>query len=399
MSNVRYPLLGLAVVGVVALLVFGTVASFTQMFTPSVDVLVRTDRSGLLMDPGADVSLRGLSVGSVRSVEPDGTQALLRVALDPDRVARIPSGVTASIVAPTVFGAKYVQLDPPAAGIGSSIQAPSRHVTAGSVIEAGTVATEANNVLSGLFDLLDRVDVAQLNSGLGALSTTLNGRGQQLGELLVQLHRFLDEFNPSLPALRRDVSGIADVMSNLADVAPDLLAVLDNASITSKTLVDEKPALTTMLTDLLSTANNSRALLEENGPALQDTLSTLTPTSSLLARYSPMFPCLFATSNQLRRDIEPAIGGEFPGIHTFTSFQPGIAGYHDPGDLPEIVDTSRPSCFGGPIGLRPGDDPYPHVSFDDGSQTFKGGRTDDFSPQPDPLPVVLFGDAARELGR
>jgi phospholipid/cholesterol/gamma-HCH transport system substrate-binding protein len=385
----RHRLLGVAAVLVIAGLAAATAGSFAQVFTPSVDVAVLTDRSGLLLDPGSDVTVRGIVVGQVRRVEPDGDEARLAVALDPDMVDTVPADSTANITAPTVFGAKYVDLSPGTA-------AP---IAAGDTLRAGSVSTEGNTVLGGLYTLLSSVDVAQLNSALGALSTALDGRGRQLGETAVQFDRYLSDLQPSLPALTRDLREGGAVADNLADAAPDLLRVLDNLSVTSGTLVDERPALNGVLRDLVVASDDTRGLLEENGDSLVETLDTLAPTSAFAARYSPMFPCLFASANQVRKDLEPALGGYYPGLNTFTTLQLGSKGYRYPDDLPRIDDSVGPTCFGGPLHQKPGDTPFPHVNFDDGISAYDRNPRNTTEVQNDPLPILLFGDAGRELGR
>jgi phospholipid/cholesterol/gamma-HCH transport system substrate-binding protein len=388
-AAVRHRLLGLTAVGVLVALGLLTVLAFRQTFTPVVMAQVETERAGLLMAEGSDVTLRGIVVGKVRDVRSDGPNAVLDVAFDPAMTDLVPASVTASIAAPTVFGAKYIQLDAPA-------NPGAARIAEGAVLRAGAVSTEANTVLGGLNTLLTHVDVAQLNSGLGALSTTLNGRGRQLGDLAVQLNRFLTDFNPHLPALQKDAAAGADVANTLADAAPDLLRVLDNLSTTSGTFVDEQPALDTLLTDLTQVANDSRTLLADNEAPLGEALHTLRPTSGFLGRYSAMFPCLFASVNQLRKDFEPVVGGDYPGIHTFTSFLPGSAGYTE-ADLPKTAENVSPSCAGGPVNLDPSSPAYPHVNFDDGTAVFD--KRDDSLTVGDPLPVVLFGEAGRGSGR
>ncbi|MDT7711276.1 MAG: phospholipid/cholesterol/gamma-HCH transport system substrate-binding protein [Pseudonocardiales bacterium] len=387
----KYRLMGLATIGVVVALVLATIGSFNQVFTPAVDATVRADRAGLLMAPGSDVTLHGIVVGKVREVSEVSDGSSLKVAFNPDMIDQIPANVAASITAPTAFGTKFVQLVPPAV--------PSRsHVTDGAVIEAGGgESTEVQTVLDGLLTLLQHVDVAKLNSALGALSVALNGRGDKLGATAVQLNQYLEKLNPSLPELGSDLGSAADVTDNLADAAPDLLRVLGNLSVTSGTLVDEKSAVSNLLAQLVTVSKDGKTLLNDNGDGLITTLSTLRPTSALLARYSPMFPCLFASANQLRRDIEPVIGGEYPGIHTFTSFLPGSAGYKYPQDLPKTDASEDPSCYGGPLQYRPGDNPYPHVNFDDGTPGYDG-RSDAVVAKRPPLPVLLFGDAGKGIG-
>lgn len=372
----RRQLFGLVLIVVLGLLGALVVAGYTQAFRSFVAVTVRADRAGLLMSPGADVTLRGISVGKVRSVALAGQDAVLGVDLDEDAAEGIPANVTAAIVAPTVFGSKYVALEPPAY--------PSASVVAdGAVIPASRVAVEANDLLRNLHTLLGRVDVAKLSSALGALSTALNGRGEQLGAVLVNLDSYLRGLNPSLPALSADLSSGADVLRSYADVTPELVRTLDNLAVTSSTLTDESRAIPTLLGSVVGVADHSRQLLAKTGDPLLDALRTLRPTSALLGEYSPMYPCLFASFNQIRVQLEHAIGYHYPGIHLYTQVLPGIQGYQYPRDLPKVVPPTAPSCFGGP--LAPQDAPSPYVKFDDGWRGFEPSdrlTVDPFPPPP-----------------
>lgn len=375
---------GLVVLTVVALVV-GVVGGYAKTFSPVVAVTVRADRSGLLMDPGAAVAMRGVSVGEVRAVHPDadGEHAVLDVALDPVRVPHIPANVLAEIDVPTLLGPKYIDLHPPAQ--------PSRaRISEGTQISTTIVATEVNSVLANLNTLLTSIDVSKLNSALGALSTALQGRGEQVGRLMLALNSYLRELNPSVPALGRDLAVGADVLHTYADVSPDLVRVVDNLAVTSDTLTDEKGVIPPLLAVAIQVSVHGRTLLDRNGDALRESLHTLRPTTGLLARYSPMFPCLFASSNQLRIDLENVMGGQYPGLHTFTSLLPAQQGYQYPRDLPKVDVTTAPSCFGGP--LTPADAPFPHVRFDDGWKGFVPSdqvRVVPGSPLPDPLPRPL----------
>jgi phospholipid/cholesterol/gamma-HCH transport system substrate-binding protein len=381
----RLRLIGALVVLTIVALVVGVVGGYAKTFTPTVAVTVRSDRSGLLMDPGAAVAMRGVTVGEVRAVHPDtdGEHAVLDVALDPEQVSHIPANVLAEIDVPTLLGPKYIDLHPPAQ--------PSRaRISEGTQILTTSVSTEVNSVLWNLNTLLTSIDVAKLNSALGALSTALHGRGDQIGRLALALNSYLRELNPSVPVLGHDLALGAGVLNTYADVSPGLVRALDNLAVTSDTLTDEKTVIPPLLAMTIQVSSRGRALLDRNGEELRTSLRTLRPTTGLLARYSPMFPCLFASSNQLRADLENVMGGQYPGLHAFTSLLPAQQGYQYPRDLPKVGATTGPSCFGGP--LRPADAPFPHVQFDDGWKGFVPSdqvRLVPGSPLPDPLPRPL----------
>ncbi|HEY2202889.1 MAG TPA: MCE family protein [Pseudonocardia sp.] len=387
----RRGLLGVLVVVVAVALAGGIVGGYAKVFTPVVDVSVRADRSGLLMDPGAAVAMRGVTVGEVRAIRPDadGEHAVLEVALEPRQAAHIPADAVADIVVPTLLGPKYVELRAPA-------RAGPGRIGEGARIPTASVSTEVNSVLANLNALLGTVDAAKLNSALGALSTSLQGRGERDGQTLAQLNGYLRALNPSLPTLDRDLATGADVAGIYADLSPDLVRVADNLAVTSTTLTVTRAAIPPLLSVTTRTAADGRTLLADNGGALREALGTLRPTAALLARYSPMFPCLLASSNQLRIDLEKVMGGQYPGLHSFTSLLPAQQGYRYPRDLPKVAARTGPSCFGGP--LAPADAPFPHVRFDDGWTGFVPSdqvTVAPGSPLPNPLPRPLRGGAPR----
>ena len=80
-------------------------------FTPTAPVTVLSPRAGLVMNKDARVTMRGVEVGKVASIDalPNG-QAALHLAMDVSQLHLIPANVLVEIAPPTAFGAKYVQL-------------------------------------------------------------------------------------------------------------------------------------------------------------------------------------------------------------------------------------------------------------------------------------------------
>lgn len=375
-------LLGLALVAAVIGSVVLVVQSYYNKLSPEVRATVLSDRAGLGMIPDAAVSLRGVNVGRVRGVELRGDKAAITVGFEPDKIKFIPADVSAEITQPTLFGAKYIDLVTPA-------QPTSARLAEGQTIPTTAQVTEGNTVLDHLASVLTKVDVPKLNSGLGALSTALQGRGDKLGNVIVQVDTYLKDFNPSLPKLNDDLASLADVTNIYADFVPDLVSTLDNVAVTTGTVVDRKDELRTLFHDTVESADAARKLLEDNRKDLHRALSLLDPVTGLLAAYAPGFPCLFATTNQYRIDFENLVGGVVPGVRTLSEFLPASDGYRYPRDLPKVgAIRTPPSCFGGPI--DPADIPTPRVRFDDGWGGFT--TTDALTldiPRPMPIPTAL----------
>ncbi len=361
---------------VVAAMAAGTVLAYQQVFSPAVTATVVASRAGLLMYPGADVTLYGVTIGRVTSVTPAGGQARLGIALDPAQVTHIPANVQASIAEPTVFGPKYLDLVMPAHPAAQRLQP-------GEVIEPTAAPTEVNTVFANLVSLLDSVHPAKLSATLGAISTALHGRGAQLGTFIAELNAYLREFNPNLPALSTDLTAAPPVLRTYAAATPSLVATLDNLHVTSGTLVHQQAQFDAFLLDLTGFSGHTRSFLAVNERGLTTTLATLAPTSALLARYSPMFGCLFASVAQFNRF---SVSDK---IILHSTILPGQQGYHYPANLPVMHATTGPSCYGGPITPAQAAH-WPHIVFNDGTANFFS-RNDSLSPGSPPLAVQLFG--------
>lgn len=338
----RHLLYGIAFLGVMGLLLAGTVALYRGSFTPTVRVVVAADRAGLTMDQGAAVKLRGVEVGKVTGVRtvPHGTE--LDVKLYRRSVDRVPAAVTAQIVPPTAFGNKYVQLTAPAGGSGVTIEA-------GALIRADYVNVEVNDAFANLTRVLKAARPSEVNNALTALSTAVDQRGEQIGSLLTQVDRYLSALNRSLPALSTDLRRADEVLGIYDAAAPDLLETAGNASVTSTTLVRRQRALRSFSASLYAFSERADNVVDANDEPLTRLLDLLDPVTAILAKYSPELPCVIKGVAHTNRLAEAAVGGTNPGVTTLTGIQPGDAPYTAPQNLPVIGETRGPGCFGLPV--------------------------------------------------
>src|ERR1700730_7423842 len=174
-------LMGLVSVAVIAAIVAVAVGLFRGSFTETTPVTVLSPRAGLVMNPDAKVKMHGVQVGKVASIEsrPDG-QAALHLAMNPSDMRLIPANVLVDITSTTVFGAKFVELVPPAD------PSPQR-LRAGQVLDGKHVTVEINTVFQELTSVLSNVDPVKLNETLGAIGSAVNGRGHTIGQMLSDL--------------------------------------------------------------------------------------------------------------------------------------------------------------------------------------------------------------------
>ena len=374
-------LTGLATVAVLAAIVAVAVGLFQGSFTETAPVTVLSPRAGLVMNRDAKVEMRGVQVGRVASIEsrPNG-EAVLHLAMYPSNMHLIPANVLVEITSPTVFGAKFVDLIPPA-------QPSAQSLHAGQVLDSQHVTVEINTVFQRLTSVLDRLDPAKLNETLGALAKAFSGRGEKIGQALSDLDSFLAKLDPSLPALSHDLTVFPAVANAYADAAPNLVKTVSNATTFSKTIVDEQRNLDALLISAIGLADIGNDVIGTNRKPLTDVLHLLVPTTDLTNAYNKAFNCGFGGLATLSHS--PPLFE--PGIYLSSTLLIGAERYRYPTDLPKVAATGGPQCTGLP--KLPFNTHAPYVVADTGANPWKYGN-----PQMllnfDGLKQLLYGPIA-----
>jgi phospholipid/cholesterol/gamma-HCH transport system substrate-binding protein len=376
----RYALLGAAYLLIAVLLVALSVSIYRKVWTPAVWVTLLVDRAGTQLNQGADVKVRGVRVGEVRSIDYTGTGAALRLALDPDLAADVPANVTARLVPTTLFGPRYVDLVP---GAG-----PSAPIADNAVIspDRSRASIEAERVVGDVLPLLRAVQPAQLAATLNAMATALNGRGEQLGQTLVAAHDYLSRFNPSVPVLLQVTGQLATVSDTYAKATPELVGGLADLTTFTGTVADKRHDLARLFAGATSSADTLRGFLSHNRDNLLEVNANMRPTMQLLARYSPEYTCFF---RQLVGGIARAngvygLGGPHPERQKVVISVAANRGKYLPGaDDPRFDDHRGPRCYS--------QDP-PTPQYEDGRPLKDGTRVvPPPSEHPNPSLLGLLG--------
>jgi phospholipid/cholesterol/gamma-HCH transport system substrate-binding protein len=288
---------------VILAVLFVTLTSFAGTFRSYVPVTLTSDRSGLVMEPGGKVKLRGVQVGRVENIA-SGTNAVsLKLEIDPDQVQHIPANVGARIRATTAFGAKYVDLIYPENPV-------SARLASGAVIKSENVNTEVNTVFQNLVGVLNQIDPAKLNGVLSALGDGLRGQADVFGQAITDGNDVLKELNPRSETVRRDFQSLKGFSDTYGVAAQNIVAVLDSASTTSTTITDNAKALDSLLLSVTGLSNSGVELLGPTKDNLIKGINTLEPTTNLLEEYSPELTCtLLGGKNVLDMGFSKAAGG------------------------------------------------------------------------------------------
>jgi virulence factor Mce-like protein len=358
------PVVGLVTIAAIGGIVTLTASMFSGGFTDSVPVTVLSPRAGLVMNPDARVKLRDVQVGKVSSIEerPDG-QAALHLAIEPSKLHLIPANVLVDIASTTVFGAKFVQLVPPASPSPQAIHS-------GQVLDAKNVTVEINTVFQELTSVLAKIEPAKLNETLGALASALNGRGHKIGQMFADLDSALAKLDSSLPNLSHDIAASRKAFSAYADAAPDLVKTADNATRISQTMVDEQTNLDALLISAIGLADIGNDVIGGNRRPLANMLHLLVPTAELANKYHEALTCTVAGLVPMAHNPpQPE-----PGAVVSVSFTLGIERYRYPGHLPKVAATGGPHCKDEHMPAVPFDSAPPFVVADVGANPWQYGN-------------------------
>ena len=339
--NLRHLIYGVGVLGLATVLVVGVLASYQGTFRRTVTVTVDAPRAGLSMQPGSDVKLRGVKIGRVDAVEATSDGARLRISIDKDQAHWVGRDASAAIVPPTAFGAKYVSL--------TSQGSTSPRIDDGTTIKADDVTVEVNEAFTNLSGVLSAAQPDKVNNALTALATGVNGRGDEINSLIASGSQWVDEVDDSRTALDRDLAKAAPVARQYNGLAPDLLATLDHATTTGRTLSQEQAQLAASADQAMVLSKDASGLLTSIDKPLARDLELLEPVTALGAEYSSELPCVLAGTVVAKNWAEVAVGGQRPGVSTYTRLRPSRDPYTYPRDLPVVGDRSGPECRGMPL--------------------------------------------------
>lgn len=333
---------------VVALMVLCSLL-FAGTFRPRVPVTLTSDRSGLVMESGAKVKLRGVQVGSVGTVTGGGDQVHLTLDLDPAQLSFIPANVEAQIRATTAFGAKYVDLVMP--------EHPSaQHIAAGAVLQSRNVSTEVNTVFENLTGVLKQIQPDKLNAVLTALADGVRGQGERIGAATTGANEVLTALNTRSDTLRGDWQSLKAFSDAYGVAAPDIVRVLDAASTTSTTVTKQAADLDALLLNAIGFARSGIDVLAPNQQNLIDSVNVLQPTTDLLMKYNPEYTCLLVGAKWwLDNGGYDAVGGNGYSDVADAALLWGKDPYKYPDNLPIVA------AKGGPGG-KPGCGSLPDAS-------------------------------------
>jgi phospholipid/cholesterol/gamma-HCH transport system substrate-binding protein len=373
-SSAAPKVMGIVFLAMLVAGVYLTFAIFTKKFTDYDEVTLQTSTIGLQLPERADVKIRGVIVGEVLGFEANGAGdgADVTLGIYPSELDTIPADVTGSIVPKTLFGEKYVALVVPD-------EPESDHIEAGATIKKTVVSTEVEQVLSDLYPLLRTVQPAAINQTLNALSTALDGRGDQLGDNIETLDGYLKKINPQIPALIEDLRLTSQVSDNYAEVMPQIAQILDDTVLTTGTLEGREKKLHALFDDVSAFSDTATDFLDENGDNLIRLSEVGQDQLRVFAKYAPEYNCLtrgIVNAGKLQAEA-------FRGftLHIVLETLPHQPRAYNANDTPRFGEDRGPSCLHLPNPPWNQSNPVRHQpNFNDGVDEPTGKGTSRVAP-------------------
>jgi virulence factor Mce-like protein len=232
------------------------------------------DAAGQGLLPGSDVKVRGVNIGEVRSIQLVDGRALIKLRIKDGE--EVPTEATAVIRPKTLFGEKFVDIDP------GDTEATGPFLDDGDELTNTLGGFELESVLSDVYPLLRAIDPAELMTVLGELADGGKGLGESINRSIVNGEELTTLFAENADLTAQFLEDFAALSEQLALSAEDLLALADAGNAALPTLIDNEDDLIDLLQQTGRLSSDVADLLEHNEAFVQASLGDGSRTAQLL---------------------------------------------------------------------------------------------------------------------
>lgn len=252
---------------VTLVLVAGGVAAYqlTRSENPTYTVTADVEQAPNLFE-GGRVAVRGIEVGEITSVVPEGDG--VRVTMEIDEDVPVPADARLSVVPITVIADRYVQLDPPYDG-GPTL-GDGDHIS----VDRTTIPAELDDVLTQLEGLLSALEPepGEKNGPLARLvrnlDLALEGRSGSLQDALKGSATGLETLASSEQDIRRLIGNLDSLFVVLARRSSEIGLVNERFRAVAESLAGDQRALEGTIENLAFLSREGASLLEDSGDEL-----------------------------------------------------------------------------------------------------------------------------------
>lgn len=253
--------LGLLAVAVGLLVMAFVVAISVVSFGTTTYTAMLAQTAGLRV--GEDVQVAGVPVGEVTGIELAGDQ--VKVTFNADQDLHLGQETTASVKVATLLGTHYLQIDPRGTGD-----------LADSTIPIGQTAVPYNlqDVLEEGTSRLEELDADKLAAALTAMSTSIEGSGDDLGAALTGVSRLSTMITDRSEQTTELLRAARSVTEQLSSSSADILGLMRQTNLVLAEVTARREAIHRLLVESTRLSDNLVSIVEATRadirPALRD---------------------------------------------------------------------------------------------------------------------------------
>jgi phospholipid/cholesterol/gamma-HCH transport system substrate-binding protein len=221
--------------------------------------------AGQGMLPGSDVKIRGFNVGEVKRIELVDNRAQLTLRIN-DGV-QVPTGSSAVVRPKTLFGEKFVDIDP------GDTETTGPYLGDGGVLTQTLGGFELEQVLADLYPILQAIDPTELAVVIDELAKAGSGLGENINRSIVNGAALFRLQASNDAELRQFLGDLALLSETLDELAPDLVAGARDLNVALPTISNNGDRLSMALVNASRLADDLADLIENN-KAFIDTSNT-----------------------------------------------------------------------------------------------------------------------------
>ncbi|MDH6284483.1 MCE family protein [Prescottella agglutinans] len=284
MSNPRkrWMIVGGAVVVALAVIAAGVVYLFPGLGKTTITAEFPST-TGLYA--GDDVRVLGVKVGTIESIDPNGTGAT--VVMNVDRSVEIPADAKAVIMAPSLVAARFVQLTP--VYTGGETMADGGEIPIGRTavpVEWDEIKTELTK-LSDALGPQGGADQGSLGTFIDTVGANLDGNGDALRNTLRELSDTMKTLSDGRTDLFGTIRNLQTFVSALSASNQQIVQFGGRLHSVSSLLADTSDELGTALQDLDVAIGDVNRFVTENRDSLTEQVGRLADATSVLVEKRP----------------------------------------------------------------------------------------------------------------
>ena len=285
--------------------------------------------------PHASVEIAGVKIGEVRNVDPDGDQALVTLALQP-QYADVHSDAVAMLRPHGLFGPKYIELKP------GSQSAPK--LSSGDTLTVDSTVQPVD--LDQILQELQAPERQNVKTALVELGKAAAGRGTDVNQLVGAANTLTSTLDQPVVSLNPEAPNLNDyLVQNEAFNAQFAQTPLDQLVANNNTTLAAFAANSQQLQDLLvhadTTLTNLDAALSNEGGNIHQLLDKAPATIDKLDRFNDLLSLFGANFT----GKEPGVSDIRPGLVAAIENPRSAFSAWDPCDPnPPSGSTTTPIC-------------------------------------------------------